>query len=54
LPEDLIAEAADKVGAEHLDYDKHLQDIVRDKRYWENKRQQIRQKEKQLEEIVAK
>jgi len=54
LPEDLIAEAADKVGAEHLDYDKHLQDIVRDKRYWENKRQQIRQKEKKLEETLAK
>lgn len=54
LPEDLIAEAADKVGAAHLDYDKHLQDIVRDKRYWENKRQQIRQKEKKLEETLAK
>ena len=54
LPEDLIAEAADKVGAEHLDYDKHLQDIVRDKRYWENKRIQIRQKEKKLEETLAK
>ena len=53
LPEDLIAEAAEKVGAEHLDYDKHLQDIVRDKRYWENKRQQIRQKEKKLEETLA-
>jgi len=54
LPEDLIAEAADNVGAEHLDYDKHLQDIVRDKRYWENKRQQIRQKEKKLEETIEK
>jgi DNA mismatch repair protein MutS2 len=54
LPEDLIAEAAAKVGAEHLDYDKHLQDIVRDKRYWENKRQQIRQKEKKLEETLEK
>jgi len=54
LPEDLIAEAAEKVGAEHLDYDKHLQDIVRDKRYWENKRQQIRQKEKKLEETLEK
>ncbi|MEI6754398.1 MAG: Smr/MutS family protein [Paludibacter sp.] len=54
LPEDLIAEAANKVGAEHLDYDKHLQDIVRDKRYWENKRIQIRQKEKKLEETLAK
>lgn len=54
LPEDLIADAADKVGSEHLDYDKHLQDIVRDKRYWENKRQQIRIKEKKLEELVLK
>jgi len=54
LPEDLIAEAAEKVGAEHLDYDKHLQDIVRDKRYWESKRQQIRLKEKKLEETLAK
>jgi DNA mismatch repair protein MutS2 len=54
LPEDLIAEAAEKVGSEHLDYDKHLQDIVRDKRYWENKRQLIRQKEKRLEEVLDK
>jgi len=54
LPEDLITDAADKVGSEHLDYDKHLQDIVRDKRYWENKRQQIRIKEKKLEELVLK
>lgn len=54
LPEDLIQEAAEKVGAEHLDYDKHLQDIVRDKRYWEKKRQQIRLKEKRLEETLEK
>ncbi len=54
LPEDLIADATAKVGAEHLDYDKHLQDIVRDKRYWEKKRQQIRQKEKKLEELTDK
>ena len=54
LPEDLIADAADKVGAEHMDYDKHLQDIVRDKRYWEGKRQEIRLKEKRLAETLAK
>ncbi len=54
LPEDLITDATSKVGAEHLDYDKHLQDIVRDKRYWENKRQQIRQKEKKLQETLEK
>lgn len=54
LPEDLIADAAQKVGLEHLDYDKHLQDIVRDKRYWERKRVEIRQKEKKLEETLEK
>jgi DNA mismatch repair protein MutS2 len=54
LPEELIADAAAKVGSEHLDYDKHLQDIVRDKRYWEKKRQQIRQKEKRIEELEAR
>ena len=34
--------------------DKYLQDIVRDKRYWESKRQNIRQREKQLDEITEK
>ncbi len=51
LPEHVIQAAKDKVGAEHVDFDKHLQDIVRDKRYWENKRQQVRQREKRLEEL---
>ncbi len=54
LPEDLIAEAAEKVGTDRMDYDKHLQDIARDKRYWENKRRDIRLKEKKLEETLAK
>lgn len=54
LPEDVIADASEKVGSEHMDYDKHLQDIVRDKRYWERKRQEIRRKEKRLETTLAK
>lgn len=53
LNESIIQYATDLVGEEHIDYDKHLQDIARDKRYWENKRQQIRQKEKMLEERIA-
>ena len=53
LPEPIIQRATDIVGEEHIDYDKHLQDIARDKRYWENKRQNIRQKEKHLEEKIA-
>ena len=53
LSEDIIQYATELVGEEHIDYDKQLQDIARDKRYWENKRQAIRQKEKALEERIA-
>ena len=53
LNESVIAYATELVGEEHIDYDKQLQDIARDKRYWENKRQAIRQKEKTLEERIA-
>ena len=31
-----------------------MQDIVRDKRYWETKRQNIRKREKQMEETISK
>ena len=53
LSEEIIRYATDLIGEEHIDYDKQLQDIARDKRYWENKRQAIRQKEKALEERIA-
>lgn len=53
LPEGIIEHATQLVGEEHIDYDKQLQDIARDKRYWENKRQNIRQREKHLEEKIA-
>lgn len=53
LPEDVIAEATEKVGMDYINMDKYLQDIVRDKRYWESKRQNIRQREKKLEDIIA-
>ena len=54
LPEEIIADASEKVGSDYISMDTYLQDIVRDKRYWENKRQNIRQKEKQLEELTAR
>lgn len=53
LPEDVIAEASEIVGSDYINMDKYLQDIVRDKRYWETKRQSVRQKEKRLEEITS-
>ena len=54
LPEEVIASASEKVGSAYIDMDKYLQDIVRDKRYWENKRQNIRLREKKLEELTAR
>lgn len=54
LPEDVIADASEIVGSECIQSDKYLQDIVRDKRYWETKRQNIRRREKQMEETIAR
>ena len=49
IPEEVIKDASDIVGSEYIQSDKYLQDIVRDKRYWEGKRQTIHQHEKRLE-----
>ncbi|MCD8262236.1 MAG: Smr/MutS family protein [Bacteroides sp.] len=52
LPEEVIADASELVGQEYINADKYLQDIVRDKRCWENKRQSIRQRERQMEDTI--
>ena len=54
LPEEVIADASDIVGKEYINADKYLQDIVRDKRYWETKRQTIHQREKEMEKTIAR
>jgi DNA mismatch repair protein MutS2 len=54
LPEEILAEATDKVGRQHIDFEKHLHDIERDKRYWERKRDDVRRHEKRLDEISTK
>ena len=54
LPEAVIRDASDIVGSDYIQSDKYLQDIVRDKRYWENKRQTIHQREKSLEQTIAR
>lgn len=48
IPEDIIADASAIVGQDYINADKYLQDIVRDKRYWEQKRQQVHEQEKRL------
>ena len=54
LPEDVIKAASEIVGSDYIQSDKYLQDIVRDKRYWENKRQTIHLREKNLEQTIAR
>ncbi len=54
LPEEVIADASEIVGKEYINADKYLQDIVRDKRYWETKRQTIHQREKEMEKAIAR
>ena len=54
LPDEVIRDASEIVGSDYIQSDKYLQDIVRDKRYWENKRQNIHQREKSLEQAIAR
>ncbi|MGQ1784401.1 endonuclease MutS2 [Saccharicrinis sp. GN24d3] len=54
LPEDLLDSAKEQIGEDHINFDKHLREIARDKRYWEQKRDNIRRKDKQLEDVYEK
>nr|WP_244825617.1 Smr/MutS family protein [Carboxylicivirga linearis] len=54
LPESILSSAKDKIGQEHVDYDKNLREIVRDKRYWEQKRNTIRINEKKLGDVLER
>ncbi len=53
IPEEVIQDASEIVGSDYIQSDKYLQDIVRDKRYWESKRQTIHQREKEMEKTIA-
>lgn len=52
IPEDIIRQVSEIVGSDYIQSDRYLQDILRDKRYWENKRQSIHQSEKQLQASI--
>ncbi len=54
LAEHILQKATRKVGKEHVDFDKNLKDIIRDKNYLSNKRKEVRQKEKKLDEMLEK
>lgn len=54
IPEEVISDASEIVGSDYIQSDKYLQDIVRDKRYWEAKRQSIHQREKDVERTISR
>ena len=54
LPEEVICDASEMVGTAYIQSEKCLQDIIRDKRYWENKRRTVHQREKEMEKTIAK
>jgi DNA mismatch repair protein MutS2 len=54
LPESILKVATDKVGAGHIDYDRNLKEIIRDKHYWQQKRNQVKESGKRLDEVVSR
>ena len=54
IPEEVIADASDIVGRDYINADKWLQDIVRDRRYWQQKRENIHGQERQMEQTIQR
>ena len=54
LPKEILEDAAGKIGEDRVNFDKHLKEILRDKRYWEEKRKRIHDNEKRLEEVLER
>lgn len=54
LPAEVIQDAKSIVGEEYVNLDKYLSEITRDKKYWSNKRQNIREKEAKLDKLISK
>ena len=54
LPGDVIDMAKEIVGSDYVNSDKYLLDIARDRKYWGNKRQSIKEKEQHLDKLLEK
>ena len=51
LPETIVRKAMDKAGEDHINLEKQLREIARDKRYWAEKRDRIRQTDRKVEQL---
>ena len=54
LPAEVINSAREIVGQDYVNSDKYLLEITRDRRYWANKRQSIKEKEAKLDSLLEK
>lgn len=54
LPAEVIDMAKEIVGSDYVNSDKYLLDIARDRKYWSNKRQSIKEKEQHLDNLLEK
>ena len=52
LDPQVIDDASAIVGSDYINMDKYLLDLVRDRKYWESKRHEVRQKEKKLDSLL--
>ena len=53
LPEDIIRRASDKAGSDHINLERQLREIARDKHYWSQKRDRIRQTDRKVEALES-
>lgn len=53
MPATILDEAVQLVGTDHINYDQYLNDIARDKHYWETKRAEVKEEEKSLQEKIT-
>jgi DNA mismatch repair protein MutS2 len=54
MPEIILQLATSKIGEEHIDFDRHLKEIIRDKYYWKQRREQVKDSGKRLDGLVEK
>lgn len=54
LPHSVIEDARNIVGSDYVNMDKYLLDIARDRRYWTEKRRQIKEQEHKLENLLER
>lgn len=54
LPAQVLEDAREIVGSDYVNMDKYLLDLARDRRYWSNKREAIKEKESKIEKLLER